>query len=108
MKLQFYNYLLINLIVQINLISFYYFQKWSSKGDSIIDLPVQMKKKLNEREKYQRVYIFFNSFNFDLLLNFTYFFFTARPLTELPEFYWDNKREIESGFFSISGNPQLR
>ena len=24
----------------------------------------------------------------------SHIFFTARPLSELPEFYWDNKREI--------------
>ncbi len=29
-------------------------------------------------------------------------FFTARPLSELPAFYWDNKRSIESVFDAVN------
>ena len=32
----------------------------------------------------------------------SHIFFTARPLSELPEFYWDNKREIESVFDAVN------
>ena len=32
----------------------------------------------------------------------SHYFFPARPLSELPAFYWDNKREIESVFDAVN------
>lgn len=32
----------------------------------------------------------------------SHYFFKARPLSELPAFYWDNKREIESVFDAVN------